>query len=181
MPDYAQVAEDPVLYAHASRILHMEANPHNARALVQRHGDVDVWINPPPIPLTTPEMDRLYELPYQRRPHPVYGNAEIPAYKMIRFSISIQRGCFGGCSFCSITEHEGRIIQNRSEASVLQRDRDHPRHGAGIHRRDLRPRRPHRQHVSHRLQEPGDRGGLPPAFLRLSRRCARTSTPTTRR
>jgi uncharacterized radical SAM protein YgiQ len=120
MPDYAQVADDPVLYAHASRILHMEANPHNARALVQRHGDVDVWINPPPIPLTTPEMDALYEYPYQRRPHPAYGNAEIPAYKMIRFSISIQRGCFGGCSFCSITEHEGRIIQNRSEGSVLK-------------------------------------------------------------
>jgi uncharacterized radical SAM protein YgiQ len=120
MPDYSQVADDPVLYAHASRILHMEANPHNARALVQRHGDVDVWINPPPIPLTTPEMDALYEYPYQRRPHPAYGNAEIPAYKMIRFSISIQRGCFGGCSFCSITEHEGRIIQNRSEDSVLR-------------------------------------------------------------
>ncbi len=120
MPDYGQVADDPVLYAHASRILHMEANPHNARALVQRHGDVDVWINPPPIPLTTPEMDALYELPYQRRPHPAYGKAEIPAYKMIRFSISIQRGCFGGCSFCSITEHEGRIIQNRSEDSVLR-------------------------------------------------------------
>ena len=109
-----------MLYAHASRILHMEANPHNARPLVQRHGDVDVWINPPPIPLTTPEMDALYELPYQRRPHPAYGNAEIPAYKMIRFSISIQRGCFGGCSFCSITEHEGRIIQNRSARLVLR-------------------------------------------------------------
>ena len=120
MPDYEQVADDPVMYAHASRILHLEANPHNARALVQRHGDIDVWINPPPIPLTTPEMDALYELPYQRRPHPVYGKAEIPAYKMIRFSISIQRGCFGGCSFCSITEHEGRIIQNRSEDSVLR-------------------------------------------------------------
>jgi uncharacterized radical SAM protein YgiQ len=120
MPDYAQVESDPVMYAHASRILHLEANPHNARALVQRHGDVDVWLNPPPIPLTTPEMDRLYELPYQRRPHPSYGKAEIPAYKMIRFSISIQRGCFGGCSFCSITEHEGRIIQNRSEDSVLK-------------------------------------------------------------
>jgi uncharacterized radical SAM protein YgiQ len=120
MPDYGQVVDDPVLYAHASRILHLEANPHNARALVQRHGDVDVWINPPPIPLTTAEMDALYELPYQRQPHPFYGKAEIPAYKMIRFSISIQRGCFGGCSFCSITEHEGRIIQNRSEGSVLK-------------------------------------------------------------
>jgi uncharacterized radical SAM protein YgiQ len=77
-------------------------------------------VNPPPIPLATPDMDGLYELPYQRTPHPVYGKAEIPAYKMIRFSIAIQRGCFGGCSFCSITEHEGRIIQNRSEASVLK-------------------------------------------------------------
>jgi uncharacterized radical SAM protein YgiQ len=120
MPDYEQVAQDPVLYAHASRILHLEANPHNARALVQRHGDTDLWINPPPIPLDTPDMDGLYELPYQRRPHPAYGKAEIPAYKMIRFSIAIQRGCFGGCSFCSITEHEGRIIQNRSESSVLK-------------------------------------------------------------
>ncbi len=120
MPDYEQVAADPVLYAHASRILHREANPHNAQALVQRHGTVDVWLNPPPIPLSTEEMDLIYELPYQRQPHPAYGNAEIPAYKMIRFSISIQRGCFGGCTFCSITEHEGRIIQNRSEGSVLR-------------------------------------------------------------
>jgi uncharacterized radical SAM protein YgiQ len=120
MPDYEQVAEDPVMYAHASRILHLEANPHNARALVQKHGNLDVWINPPPIPLATGDMDAIYELPYQRRAHPVYGKAEIPAYKMIRFSISIQRGCFGGCSFCSITEHEGRIIQNRSEDSVLR-------------------------------------------------------------
>ncbi len=108
------------MYAHASRILHLEANPHNARSLVQKHGNLDVWINPPPIPLTPQDMDAIYELPYQRRAHPVYGKAEIPAYKMIRFSISIQRGCFGGCSFCSITEHEGRIIQNRSEDSVLR-------------------------------------------------------------
>ncbi|MEO6185812.1 MAG: YgiQ family radical SAM protein [Steroidobacteraceae bacterium] len=120
MPDYEQVADDAVMYAHASRILHLEANPHNARALVQRHGNLDVWINPPPIPLLTSDMDAVYELPYQRLPHPVYGKAEIPAYKMIRFSISIQRGCFGGCTFCSITEHEGRIIQNRSEGSVLR-------------------------------------------------------------
>ena len=120
MPDYEQVVDDPVMYAHASRILHLEANPHNARALVQRHGNLDVWINPPPIPLATDDMDGIYELPYQRRPHPAYGKAEIPAYKMIRFSVSIQRGCFGGCSFCSITEHEGRIIQNRSEDSVLR-------------------------------------------------------------
>jgi uncharacterized radical SAM protein YgiQ len=120
LPSYEQVANDPVLYAHASRILHMESNPGNARALIQRHGDVFVWLNTPPIPLTTKEMDWVYELPYQRRPHPVYGKADIPAYKMIRFSIAIQRGCFGGCTFCSITEHEGRIIQSRSEDSVIR-------------------------------------------------------------
>ena len=119
LPDYEQVAEDKILYAHASRILHLESNPGNARALVQRHGMQRVWLNPPPIPLRTEEMDWIYELPYRRRPHPSYGEAAIPAYKMIRFSVSIQRGCFGGCTFCSITEHEGRIIQNRSEASVL--------------------------------------------------------------
>jgi uncharacterized radical SAM protein YgiQ len=120
LPSYEQVRDDPILYAHASRVLHLEANPGNARALVQAHGDRDLWINPPPIPLTTAEMDRIYELPYTRRPHPAYGQAKIPAYEMIRFSITIQRGCFGGCSFCSITEHEGRIIQSRSERSVLQ-------------------------------------------------------------
>jgi len=120
MPAYEQVRSDPVLYAHASRILHTESNPGNARALVQRHGDKELWLNAPPIPLTTPEMDYLYELPYTRRPHPDYGDAKIPAYEMIRFSVAIQRGCFGGCTFCSITEHEGRIIQNRSEGSVLR-------------------------------------------------------------
>jgi uncharacterized radical SAM protein YgiQ len=120
MPSYDEVRDDAVLYAHASRILHLEANPGNARALVQRHGDVDVWLTPPPIPLTTKEMDQVYELPYARVPHPFYGDAKIPAYKMIRFSVTIQRGCFGGCTFCSITEHEGRIIQSRSEDSILK-------------------------------------------------------------
>ncbi|MSR15532.1 MAG: YgiQ family radical SAM protein [Gammaproteobacteria bacterium] len=120
LPGYETVHDDAVLYAHASRCLHLESNPGNARALVQRHGSVDVWLNPPPIPLTTPEMDGIYELPYRRLPHPTYGAAKIPAYEMIRFSIPIQRGCFGGCTFCSITEHEGRIIQNRSEDSVIR-------------------------------------------------------------
>jgi uncharacterized radical SAM protein YgiQ len=120
MPSFEQVTSDPVLYAHANRILHLESNPGNARALVQRHGDLDVWLNPPPIPLTTKDMDYVYELPYARVPHPSYGKAEIPAYKMIKFSIAIQRGCFGGCTFCSITEHEGRIIQSRSEKSILK-------------------------------------------------------------
>ncbi len=120
MPSYEQVRDDEILYAHASRILHLEANPGNARALVQRHGKSELWINPPPIPLTMKEMDALYELPFQRVPHPAYGKAKIPAYEMIRFSIAIQRGCFGGCTFCSITEHEGRIIQNRSEESIIR-------------------------------------------------------------
>ncbi len=120
LPSFEAVSEDPILYAHASRVLHREANPHNARALVQRHGDRDLWVNPPPIPLTTPEMDFVYDRPFARVPHPKYGDAKIPAYDMIRFSVTIQRGCFGGCSFCSITEHEGRIIQNRSEESILK-------------------------------------------------------------
>ena len=120
LPAYEAVRDDPVLYAHASRILHVESNPGNARALVQRHGELDVWLNPPPIPLASEELDAVYELPYRRVPHPSYGAAKIPAYEMIRFSVAIQRGCFGGCTFCSITEHEGRIIQSRSEASVLR-------------------------------------------------------------
>ncbi|MFA9949883.1 YgiQ family radical SAM protein [Rhodocyclaceae bacterium Wk13] len=124
LPSYEQVRDDPVLYAHASRTLHLESNPGNARALVQAHGARDVWLNPPPIPLTTAEMDGVYDLPFQRKPHPAYGQARIPAYEMIRFSINIMRGCFGGCTFCSITEHEGRIIQSRSEASVLREIED---------------------------------------------------------
>ena len=120
MPAYEQVSTDKVLYAHASRILHLESNPGNARALVQRHGDRDVWLNPPPIPLTTPEMDGVFDLAYKRIPHPAYKGMKIPAYDMIRFSVNIMRGCFGGCTFCSITEHEGRIIQSRSEDSVLR-------------------------------------------------------------
>ncbi len=120
LPSFEQVKEDEVLYAHASRVMHLETNPGNARALVQRHGKRDVWLNPPPIPLTTPEMDAIFDLPYQRVPHPVYGGAKIPAYNMIRFSVNIMRGCFGGCTFCSITEHEGRVIQSRSEDSIVR-------------------------------------------------------------
>ncbi|MBI3150395.1 MAG: YgiQ family radical SAM protein [Betaproteobacteria bacterium] len=124
LPAYEEVKSDPVLYAHASRSFHLESNPGNARALVQAHGERDVWLNPPPVPLTTPEMDYLYGLPYARAPHPSYGKAKIPAWEMIRFSINIMRGCFGGCTFCSITEHEGRIIQSRSEASILREIED---------------------------------------------------------
>lgn len=120
IPSFEAVQYDPVLYAHASRTLHLESNPGNARALVQLHGERDVWLNPPPIPLTTEEMDYVYGQPFARNPHPAYGNARIPAWDMIKFSVNIMRGCFGGCTFCSITEHEGRIIQSRSHDSVLQ-------------------------------------------------------------
>ena len=136
LPAYEQVKSDPVLYAHANRVLHLETNPGNARALVQAHGEGhtarDVWVNPPPIPLTTAEMDHVFDLPYARSPHPAYadeqgshdGATKIPAWEMIRFSVNIMRGCFGGCTFCSITEHEGRIIQSRSEDSVIREIED---------------------------------------------------------
>ncbi|WP_277253737.1 YgiQ family radical SAM protein, partial [Neptunomonas phycophila] len=119
LPSFERVSKDPVLYAHASRVLHLESNPHNAQALVQTDGKREIWINPPPIPLETSEMDAVFGLSYQRIPHPKYGDKKIPAYDMIRFSVNIMRGCFGGCTFCSITEHEGRIIQSRSQESVL--------------------------------------------------------------
>src|SRR6201987_5718746 len=120
LPSCEQVERDREAYARASRVLHRESNPANARPLVQRHGDRDLWLNAPPIPLSTAEMDAVYDLPYARAPHPAYGDAKIPAWDMIKFSVTIMRGCFGGCTFCSITEHEGRIIQNRSEGSILR-------------------------------------------------------------
>ncbi len=120
LPDFEQVRDDKDLYAHASRVIHLETNPGNARPLAQRHGDRWVFVNPPPLPLTTEELDWVFELPYTRRPHSAYGEARIPAYEMIRFSVNIMRGCFGGCTFCSITEHEGRHIQSRSEESILR-------------------------------------------------------------
>lgn len=120
LPSYEKLINDKILYAHATRIMHLETNPYSGRALIQKHGDKELWINPPPIPLTTEEMDFVYGLPFARLPHPSYQGKKIPAYEMIKTSINIMRGCFGGCSFCSITEHEGRIIQNRSKSSILQ-------------------------------------------------------------
>lgn len=120
LPAFEQVRDDPVLYAHATRVLHAETNPLNARPLVQRHGDKEVWLAPPPLPLATPDLDAVHELPYARAPHPGHGSGRIPAWEMIRFSVAIVRGCFGGCTFCSITTHEGRIVQNRSPESVLR-------------------------------------------------------------
>jgi uncharacterized radical SAM protein YgiQ len=120
LPSFEIVKEQAILYAHASRVFHLESNPGNARALVQAHGERDVWLNPPPLPLEMDEMDGVYDMNYARAPHPQYGKAKIPAWDMIRFSVNIMRGCFGGCTFCSITEHEGRIIQSRSEPSILR-------------------------------------------------------------
>ncbi len=120
LPSFDAIKDDPVMYAHASRVFHLEANPGNAKALSQAHGERDVWINPPPLPLAMDEMDGVYDRAYARAPHPSYGKARIPAWEMIRFSVNIMRGCFGGCTFCSITEHEGRIIQSRSEPSILR-------------------------------------------------------------
>ena len=120
LPSYEQVANDREAYARTSRVLHRESNPGNARPLVQKHGDRDLWVTAPPIPLATAEMDGVYDLSYARAPHPIYAGAKIPAWEMIRHSVTIMRGCFGGCSFCSITEHEGRIIQSRSEGSILK-------------------------------------------------------------
>ncbi|MCL4161727.1 UNVERIFIED_CONTAM: hypothetical protein GTU68_025568, partial [Idotea baltica] len=119
IPPFEKLNSDRILYAHASRIMHLETNPYSGRALIQRHGDRELWVNQAPIPLTTEEMDFVFDLPYARVPHPMYGKAKIPAYEMIKTSVNIMRGCFGGCSFCSITEHEGRIIQNRSKKSIL--------------------------------------------------------------
>ena len=119
LPSYETVKNDKVMYAHTSRIFHRETNPYNAKPLAQAHGDRYIWLNPPPIPLATDEIDSVFGLPYQRVPHPSYGDEKIPAYEMIRFSVNIMRGCFGGCTFCSITEHEGRIIQSRSKESIL--------------------------------------------------------------
>ncbi|PID43393.1 MAG: YgiQ family radical SAM protein [Gammaproteobacteria bacterium] len=120
LPSFEKVQKDRILYAHTSRVLHLETNPNNACTLVQPHGDRYLWLNPPPVPLSTLEIDNVFDLPYQRVPHPAYKGASIPAYDMIRFSVNIMRGCFGGCSFCSITEHEGRIIQSRSHDSILK-------------------------------------------------------------
>jgi len=124
LPGYDQVRSEPVLYAQASRVVHQESNAANAHALIQDQGGRDVFLSAPPIPLTTPEMDGVFALPYARAPHPRYGDARIPAWEMIRFSVNIMRGCFGGCSFCSITEHEGRVVQNRSEDSILKEIED---------------------------------------------------------
>lgn len=119
VPSYEEVASDKRAFAAMTRIAHLETNPFNARRLVQYHGREAVVVNPPAMPLSEPEMDRVYGLPYTRRPHPSYGSQRIPAFEVVKHSVQIMRGCFGGCTFCSITAHEGRIIQSRSPDSVL--------------------------------------------------------------
>jgi uncharacterized radical SAM protein YgiQ len=118
LPDFEQVRDDKLAFAEATKIIHNETNPHNARRLLQRHGRQSVVCNPPPLPISASAMDNIYGLPYTRRPHPSYDEP-IPAFEMIKDSITIMRGCFGGCTFCSITTHQGRIIQSRSEDSIL--------------------------------------------------------------
>ncbi len=120
LPSYEEVSSDKVAFARMSRMLQYETNAHNARPLVQPHGDQAVYFNPPALPLDEREMDALYDLPFTRRPHWSYGKESIPAFETIKNSIVTMRGCFGGCTFCSITEHEGRIIQSRSADSVLR-------------------------------------------------------------
>ena len=119
LPSFEEVSHDGVAFCRMTRIAHQETNPYNARRLVQRHGHEHVVVNPPSWPLSREEMDRVYGLPYTRRPHPSYGGRKVPAWEVIKHSVQIMRGCFGGCTFCSITAHEGRIIQSRSPESVL--------------------------------------------------------------
>jgi len=118
LPTYEAVSTDPRAFARMTRLAHHETNPHNARRLVQYHDREAVVVNPPAMPLEEAEMDRVYGLPYTRRPHPAYGEQPIPAFGVVKDSIQIMRGCFGGCTFCSITAHEGRIIQSRSQESI---------------------------------------------------------------
>jgi uncharacterized radical SAM protein YgiQ len=119
LPSFEQVRDDRFAFATATRLLHHETNPQNGRRLIQRHGDRLLVVNPPALALDEPGMDRIYDLPYTRKPHPSYREP-IPAHTMIRDSVTTMRGCFGGCTFCSITMHQGRAIQSRSQASIVR-------------------------------------------------------------
>jgi len=118
LPSFEQVAADKPTFAEATKIIHNETNPYNARRLVQWHDRQAIVCNPPRFPISEASMDRIYGLPYTRRAHPSYREP-IPAFGMIKDSVTIMRGCFGGCTFCSITTHQGRIIQSRSHESVV--------------------------------------------------------------
>lgn len=118
LPSFEEVRDDKEKFAEATRIIHNETNPYNAKRLIQWHNKQAVVINPPQLPISEQAMDKIYGLPYTRRPHPSYKEA-IPAFHMIKDSVTIMRGCFGGCTFCSITAHQGRAIQSRSKENVL--------------------------------------------------------------
>ena len=118
IPSYEAVTTDKTAFSIATRMIHNETNPLNARRLVQKHGNQAIVCNVPALPISQEAMDRIYGLPYTRKPHPSYTEP-IPAFNMIKNSVTIMRGCFGGCTFCSITAHQGRIIQSRSKESVL--------------------------------------------------------------
>jgi uncharacterized radical SAM protein YgiQ len=118
LPSFENVRDDKWAFAEATKIIHNETNPYNARRLIQRHGDITIVVNPPQFPISQVAMDRIYGLPYTRQPHPSYKEP-IPAFSTIKDSVTIMRGCFGGCTFCSITAHQGRIIQSRSRQSVV--------------------------------------------------------------
>jgi uncharacterized radical SAM protein YgiQ len=124
LPSYEEVTTDKRAFAKMSRAFQYETNPHNGRPLLQPHGDEAVYFNSPAEPLSEEDMDGLYDLPFMRAAHPSYASEGIPAFETVKHSIVTMRGCFGGCTFCSITEHEGRIIQSRSEASVLREVRE---------------------------------------------------------
>ncbi len=118
IPSFEAVSTDKHAFVEATRAIHLNTNPFNARTLIQLHGARAVVVNPPDLPLDQAALDRVYDLPFSRKPHPSYTES-IPAFEMIRDSVTIMRGCFGGCTFCSITTHQGRIIQSRSKQSVL--------------------------------------------------------------
>jgi uncharacterized radical SAM protein YgiQ len=119
LPSYEEVKADRFAFARATRMIHQETNPHNAKTLLQRHDNQAAVVNPPWLPISQGRMDWIYGLPFTRRPHPMYGKERIPAFEMIKDSVTIMRGCFGGCTFCSITAHQGRIIQSRSQESIV--------------------------------------------------------------
>jgi uncharacterized radical SAM protein YgiQ len=140
LPSYEAVLESKDAFARMSHDFQLETNPGNGRPLLQRHDNRAVYFNPPAFPLedgvgdpakgqANVAMDELYDLPFNRAPHPMYGSEGIPAFETVKHSVVLMRGCFGGCSFCSITEHEGRVIQNRSAESVLREVRTLRRQG----------------------------------------------------
>ena len=119
LPSYEDVRSDKLAFAEATRLIHMETNAYNARTLIQFHGDQAVVCNPPRLPESQEAMDFFYDLPYTRKPHPIYKEP-IPAFQVVKDSVTIMRGCFGGCTYCSITTHQGRVIQSRSKDSIVR-------------------------------------------------------------